>query len=148
VNDNRTVAASLMADLVSSSRMATALLLAGVLQIALVSLGAPGWPCPFQEALGLPCPGCGLSRASVALLHGDLRSALLIHPFVVLVPAFLILVGAGALLPPPLRERVAAGLRRLEARVPLGLIAVIAFITFGLMRLAVLAGPQVERSLH
>ena len=37
---------------------------------------------------------------------------------------------------------------RLESRVPLGLIAAIAFITYGLMRLAVLAGPQVERALR
>lgn len=144
----RPAAPSLLADLVSSSRMATVLLIAGAAQIALSFLGWPGWPCAFQETLGLPCPGCGLSRASVALLHGQWREALLIHPFVVLVPAFLVAAAAGALLPAPLRRRSAVALGRLESRVPLGLIAAIAFITYGLLRLAVLAGPQVERALH
>jgi hypothetical protein len=144
----RPAAPSLLADLVSSSRMATVLLAAGVSQIALVASGLPGWPCPFQEALGLPCPGCGLSRACVALLHGEWREALLIHPFVVLVPAFLVAATAGALLPAPLRQRAADALGRFESHLPLGLIAAIAFITYGLMRLAVLAGPQVERALR
>jgi hypothetical protein len=32
--------------------------------------------CPFQEATGLLCPGCGATRAYWLLLHGDLPGAL------------------------------------------------------------------------
>lgn len=39
---------------------------------------AAGWtiPCPWYEATGTKCPGCGLQRAAHALLHGDIAAAL------------------------------------------------------------------------
>ncbi len=43
--------------------------------------------CPFAELFALPCPGCGLTRAAWALLRGDFRAALALHPLSpVLVP--------------------------------------------------------------
>lgn len=36
--------------------------------------------CPTATLLGIPCPGCGLTRATFALLHGDLHGALRLHP--------------------------------------------------------------------
>lgn len=36
--------------------------------------------CPFAMAFGIPCPGCGLSRAAFALLRGDVHAALAVHP--------------------------------------------------------------------
>ena len=45
--------------------------------------------CPLAGVFGIPCPGCGLTRASLALLHGQLRQALHFHPLVpVLMPMF------------------------------------------------------------
>ena len=47
-------------------------------------------PCPGAALFGVPCPGCGLSRAASLLLHGDLQGALLLHPLSpVLVPLVL-----------------------------------------------------------
>lgn len=40
--------------------------------------------CIYRLTLGLPCPGCGLTRATVHLLHGDLTTSLRLHPFGVL----------------------------------------------------------------
>jgi len=31
--------------------------------------------CPFRAVTGLPCPGCGMTRAFCALGHGDLSGA-------------------------------------------------------------------------
>jgi hypothetical protein len=54
--------------------------------------------CPMAGVLGVPCPGCGLTRATLALLHGDLRGALRLHPLVfVLTPLFVWSVSAAAL---------------------------------------------------
>src|SRR2546426_12749058 len=73
------------------------------LQIALVSLSLPSWECPIFRLTGIPCPGCGLSRAVLLLLRGDFRGALRFHAFA---PIFLLAVVAlvlAALLP---RSRV------------------------------------------
>ena len=36
--------------------------------------------CPFYRLTGLPCPGCGLTRAFVCLGHGQVLAALHWHP--------------------------------------------------------------------
>jgi hypothetical protein len=33
-------------------------------------------PCTFREMTGLPCPGCGATRAAYQLMHGNLGAAL------------------------------------------------------------------------
>lgn len=40
--------------------------------------------CPMASTFGVPCPGCGLTRATMALLRGDLKAALGFHPLVLL----------------------------------------------------------------
>src|SRR3978361_1236161 len=53
--------------------------------------------CPLAGVLGIPCPGCGLTRATLALLHGDVRGAFHLHPMVfVLTPVFACTAGAAA----------------------------------------------------
>lgn len=47
--------------------------------------------CASQHLLGVPCPGCGFTRAVVALARGDLGASLGYHP--VAVP---LLLGLGA----------------------------------------------------
>lgn len=41
--------------------------------------------CAFKLASGLDCPGCGMTRALSALLHGDVDTAVVLHPLVVVV---------------------------------------------------------------
>ncbi len=40
-----------------------------------VNLAGFGLPCLFKQTLGLECAGCGLSRASAALLRLDFKAA-------------------------------------------------------------------------
>src|SRR6185436_20099675 len=72
---------------------------------ALVALGLVGvgaafvyWGppvCPTALFLGIPCPGCGLTRATLALLRGDFGNALRLHPLVfVLSPLFAFALGS------------------------------------------------------
>jgi hypothetical protein len=52
--------------------------LASLFGIALLS-GA--WTlCPFANLTGHPCPGCGMTRAALALLSGEWSAALRWHP--------------------------------------------------------------------
>jgi len=49
--------------------------------------------CPFRLLTGLPCPGCGSTRAWTAFLQGDVVAAVAANPFaVVLCSALLLLV--------------------------------------------------------
>ena len=41
--------------------------------------------CPFRLMTGLPCPGCGLTRSWVYLLHGQPGAATAANPFGILV---------------------------------------------------------------
>jgi len=51
--------------------------------------------CPMASSFGIPCPGCGLTRATLALLHGDVRAALHYHPLVLLLaPLFFTFMAA------------------------------------------------------
>ncbi len=56
------------------------LLILGICGLALL-LSAGGFlPCLFRWAAGIPCPGCGMSRAYLALCSGDFRQAFFWHP--------------------------------------------------------------------
>ena len=46
-----------------------------------------GTGCVFYSTIGLPCPGCGGTRALWALLRGDWTGAFHMHPFIFVVPA-------------------------------------------------------------
>ena len=38
------------------------------------------WPCVFTYVVGLPCPGCGMTRALLAVLRLDFAAAFSYHP--------------------------------------------------------------------
>lgn len=44
------------------------------------SLIGEGGICVFKRVTGIPCAGCGLTRAFVQLGHGELHAALAFHP--------------------------------------------------------------------
>ena len=41
-----------------------------------------GWRCPVLLAFGVPCPTCGVTRATRLALHGDFAGATHLHPLV------------------------------------------------------------------
>ncbi len=125
------------ADLLGSRRLAQGLVLCGTAQAALTFAGLPGWPCPLHEGLGLPCPGCGLSRATASLLRGDWPGALAIHPFAPLVLVVLAMLLVAALAPRPVVLRLSNALRLVDARTRLTFIVVTAFLVHGVVRLVV-----------
>lgn len=83
-----------------------------LVQVGLVFYGFPGWPCPFLHATGIPCPGCGLSRAMVFLLQGEWSQSIRFHAFAPLLVVGLVMVACMALIPEFPRTRF---LRRFES---------------------------------
>ena len=67
--------------------LVTGALVACTAYVGMVDPNVPGhYPlCPTKYFTGFDCPGCGGLRATHALLHGDLRSAIDHNAFVVLV---------------------------------------------------------------
>ena len=54
--------------------------------------------CPTALLFGFPCPGCGLTRATLALARGDLLAAIGFHPLAPLLVPLLAFVFGQALL--------------------------------------------------
>ncbi len=65
------------------------LLLSGVCLAVYVSQNGA---CLFRSLTGIPCPACGMSRAWLALLHGDLAGAFRYHPLFWTIPLLILLV--------------------------------------------------------
>ena len=63
-------------------------------------LGFGGWPCVWKAACGLPCAGCGGTRAASLLLHGAWEDAFVLNPGMAaaMVALFLLAVYAGSVL--------------------------------------------------
>lgn len=55
-------------------------LLAALAVLAVVSLLGHGL-CPSRELLGLPCPGCGLTRSVLLILQGKFAESWQLQPF-------------------------------------------------------------------
>lgn len=59
---------------------AAALLVAALLHGLVLPEGREYSWCLYRRATGMPCPGCGMTRAAVALAHGELSMAVRAHP--------------------------------------------------------------------
>jgi Protein of unknown function (DUF2752) len=114
----------------------TVALVAGIaaLHLGLTALGLPGWPCPLLHALGVPCPGCGLSRAALELLRGEWRASLSHHAFAPLLLVALGLIGTASLLPEALRLSLAGAVERLERRTGLTAVLLVALVLYWIAR--------------
>jgi Protein of unknown function (DUF2752) len=68
-----------------SFRRGRALALSGIVVILVASRVSTPWialgpvVCPLRTLTGFPCPGCGLTRAFVALAHGHVSAALALN---------------------------------------------------------------------
>ena len=49
-------------------------------------------PCFYKSVLGIDCPGCGMQRAFIALLRGDLIESLQLYPALIPTIAMLMLL--------------------------------------------------------
>ena len=63
-----------------------------LLLFLLVLLEVLGTSCFFASILGIPCPGCGSSRAFLLLLQGQFGQAIRMHPLILVSLAILIAV--------------------------------------------------------
>jgi Protein of unknown function (DUF2752) len=103
--------------------------------LALVGLGLPSWQCPFRYGLGIPCPGCGLTRAVKAFVQGDWQQAIAIHAFAPVVMVGLVLVIGGALLPEPQKIQIKRHLDGWEQQTRITVLLISLFLIYWLIRI-------------
>jgi hypothetical protein len=107
------------------------------LQVLLTLLHFPGWPCPLLNAAGVPCPGCGLTRATLFLIHGDWKQSLTMHAFAPLLVLALLLITFSAIAPKALAQRMANRTETVERYSGLTTFLLVGLIVYWLARLLI-----------
>ena len=122
---------------VLGQRSVAAVLLGGVGVYFAINrlLGLSIHRCPFHGLTGLPCPGCGLTRAGARLLEGDWAAMWRLHPFAPYFALWAVLLAGAALLPGRWRDHWSEAWTRLEARTRFHAVALVSFAVFGVARL-------------
>jgi hypothetical protein len=72
------------------ARRASWVALVAAFVAALVITKAP--LCPMAKGFGVPCPGCGMTRATLAMARGDFGEAAHLHPLVFVVAPLVLAV--------------------------------------------------------
>lgn len=122
--DNRTMKVSfaqtwhtpVFSSLLANRRDGLIVLGAVALYLGLSLAGLPVWRCPIRAALGIPCPGCGLTEAVMLLLRGDIVSSLKTHAFAPIFLFALLLMSTVLVLPESKRHDVIMKVARFESR--------------------------------
>jgi hypothetical protein len=113
---NRIVCEPVLAPLLAERRWALLVFVVGAIQTVLTIYGCGSWPCPMRTIVGLPCPGCGLSRGLVNLLNGQWQAAIDHHLFSPILFAVLLVLGIGSCLPHAAHGRLVRSIRFAERR--------------------------------
>jgi hypothetical protein len=127
---------SFAASLLAQRPLCLALTAAAVAHLAANAVGLPGWVCPWKAATGIPCPGCGLTRATIHLVRGDVAGALHLHPFAPVAVAGIALIVAAAILPAPPRNRLVQAVARVDPGGLTSMVLLAALIAVWLLKLA------------
>jgi hypothetical protein len=108
---------------------------AGLAHLGFSLAGFPLWKCPILMATGIPCPGCGLTRAILELLHGNLGSSLQTHLFA---PLFVLVIGlffAVLIFPGKPGKTLVSMIRSLETHTGITSILLVLFMLYWVIRI-------------
>lgn len=125
----------LLSSLIKHRRSCLAISGAVGLHLTLVTFNLPSWQCPIRSALGVPCPGCGLSRATIEIAHGDWQKALTIHAFAPIAVLALTILLVAIFLPKSVRVRLGNRLEKIERQSGSTVLLLSAFLIYWLVRL-------------
>jgi hypothetical protein len=113
---NQTWHAPLFSSLLESRREGLIIFGAGALHLGLSLAGLPAWNCPIRAVTGLPCPGCGLTRATMQFVRGDFAGSFQTHAFAPIFLFTLLLMGIALVLPKSKRNNMIMKVAHFERR--------------------------------
>jgi Protein of unknown function (DUF2752) len=123
-----------LAPLLLNRPMCSAIAGVAAVHLTLVATGLPGWQCPLRYSLGVPCPGCGLSRAVKALVSGHVEQSIAIHAFAPIALGVLMLILLTVLQPRTQQKRMIQQIRQIE-QLGVSTILIVVFMMYWLVRL-------------
>ncbi len=103
--------------------------------LTLVMLGIPSWICPIRAGIGVPCPGCGLSRAIRELFRGHWQHAIEIHAFAPITIGVGMLLVFAMLLQERDRRRLVQLIESIERQTKISSIFIGSFLGYWMVRL-------------
>ncbi|HXI24433.1 MAG TPA: DUF2752 domain-containing protein [Pyrinomonadaceae bacterium] len=128
----------LFSSILRDRRLGSVICGAALLQLILAFLNFPSWPCPIFHTLGIPCPGCGMTRATLFLVRGEWKEALTLHAFApVLLIAFAVIAFC-AIAPRTHTERIAARIEVIESHTGITILLLSGLILYWLARMLIL----------
>ena len=125
----------ILAPILEDRLMPLILTVVGPIQVGLLAIGQHGWQCPIKVALGIPCPGCGLSTATLLLLKGRWRESLATHAFAPIFLVGLVTIAVVSLLPGRWRSRAIASIAVIERHTGVVAIVLLALVGYWGIRL-------------
>ena len=108
---------------------------AAFLMLTLTAAGITTWQCPLRSTLGVPCPGCGLTRAMVLFVEGHWQASISLHVFAPIVLVIGILMAASSVLPQRLRQPMAALVTDFERRTGIAALLILSALIHWILRI-------------
>lgn len=127
--------APIIAPILRDRVLSTALLGACAAQVTAFFVTGHGWQCPIRAALGIPCPGCGLTHATLLLFQGKWQDSLSEHAFASIFIFGLVLVAVASLMPRKNRDQLAKLVATVESRTNVTTLVLISLMGYWGIRL-------------
>ena len=108
------VYAPVLSPILRDRKFAFAISSIALLQLLLGFLRLQGLAVSFILRAGNPMSGCGLTRATLSLFHGDLKESIALHAFAPIFVIGLALVTCSAVAPRRQRQRIAVQMESLD----------------------------------
>jgi hypothetical protein len=122
--------------LAKSRVAALSLGVAGAVQVGCTLAGITTFHCPLLHLVGVPCPGCGISRGSAEFLRGHWSGWIDMHLFAPLFLAAIVILLVLGLMPAEHRSTAVNHLARVESRTHLPALLLAIIILYWIVRLS------------
>ena len=104
-------------------------------QVALTATGITAWQCPVRSTLGVLCPGCDLTRATVFLIQGRWQAAFDLHAFAPIFLGIGIFLAIGSFLPARLQQKAAYQITAFERHSGIVALFGLSFLLYWILRI-------------
>ncbi|MCP4630706.1 MAG: DUF2752 domain-containing protein [bacterium] len=124
-----------LSTIIRNRRISIIIMMAVIIQTGLSLHHITFWSCPLARTAGIPCPGCGLTRAMEAMLRCDWGMMARFHVFAPLVGFTVLLISASAFLPGAARIELAERIEAVEKKTGIPGVFVTGLVAYWLFRI-------------